>query len=166
MFGETGRGMLDRISHCTIFEASTKRFYSDDFRRRFRHEFNDSDRTMAAGSGLHSLTMLSIDGCRPGCHCAFVRVDRGMNRMPARWATYFMVEDIHASVASRQNPSEPIVGVPSVMDVPPGSLAFARNRRSSRSAFQFVAGSRASWLGGSDLPIDLVYRTSTLDNLR
>ena len=84
-----------------------------------------------------SMTMLDLGGDQE--HCAFVELPDASS--PASWATYFMVEDIHASVDQ-------------------GSIAWCRvgfrchgrasrgvrrNGRSTRSSVQLVAGSRASW---------------------
>ena len=70
------------------------------------------------GSGADfTLTMLSIDGEQ--MPCAFAQLPD--DSMPASWATYFMVEDIHSSVAKVESLGGELAF--GVIDVPPGSLA-------------------------------------------
>ena len=64
-----------------------------------------------------TLTMLAIDGEQMSC--AFVQLPDEAS--PASWVTYFMVEDIHASVAKAQSLGAELTF--DVMDVPPGSFA-------------------------------------------
>ena len=64
-----------------------------------------------------TLTMLAIEGEQMSC--AFVQLPDEAS--PASWATYFMVDDIHASVAKAQSLGAELTF--GVMDVPPGSFA-------------------------------------------
>ena len=64
-----------------------------------------------------TLTMLAIDGEQMSC--AFVHLPDETS--PASWAAYFMVDDIHVSVAKAQSLGAKLTF--DVMDVPPGSFA-------------------------------------------
>ena len=99
--------------HTQDLEAA-KGFYTEVFGAGFEEINVPTD----DGSGSEfTLTMLSIEGEQ--MPCAFVQLpDDGS---PASWATYFMVENIHASVAEAESLGAEIVA--GVIDVPPGSLA-------------------------------------------
>ena len=99
--------------HTHDLEAA-KDFYTDVFGARFEEMNVPAD----DGSGAEfTLTMLSIGGEQ--MPCAFAQLPD--KSVPASWATYFMVEDIHASVAEAESLGAEIVA--GVIDVPPGSLA-------------------------------------------
>ena len=87
------------------------------------------------GSGPDfTLTMLSIGGEQMSC--AFAQLPD--KSLPASWATYFMVEDIHASVAKAQSLGAGIsMGV---IDVPPGSLAALTDPQGVRFSLWQPAG--------------------------
>ena len=112
IFGEPGAVCWIEY-HTQDLDAATG-FYSEVFGAAF-------DKMMVPtndGSGAEfTLTMLSIDGEQ--MPCAFAQLPD--ESMPASWATYFMVEDIHSSIAKAQSlGAELTLGV---IDVPPGSLA-------------------------------------------
>ena len=99
--------------HTGDLEAA-KQFYSETFGADFDAMTIPMDDD--AGSG-YTLTMLSIDGRQMPCAFFELTEEESM----ARWATYFMVEDIHASVTKAQSlGAELTLGV---MDVAPGSFA-------------------------------------------
>ena len=87
------------------------------------------------GSGVDfTLTMLSIGGDQ--MPCAFAQLPDESS--PPSWATYFMVEDIHAAVAKAQSfGAELTFGV---MDVPPGSLASLVDPQGVRFSLWQAAG--------------------------
>ena len=99
--------------HTGDLEAA-KRFYSEAFGADFDTITIPMDDD--AGSD-YKVTMLSIDGEQMPCALFALTGDESM----ARWATYFMVEDIHSSVARAESLGAKVVFP--VMDVPPGSLA-------------------------------------------
>ena len=112
MFGEPGS--VCWIEYHTQDLDAAKGFYSEVFGAAF-------DKMMVPAnddSGAEfTLTMLSIDGEQ--MPCAFAQLPD--ESIPASWATYFMVEDIHSSIAKAQSlGAELVLGV---IDVPPGSLA-------------------------------------------
>ncbi len=84
----------------------------------FGASFEEFKMPMDDGSGEDfSMTMLNLGG--DVASCAFVQLPDASS--PTSWATYFMVEDIHASVAKAQSlGAELKLGV---VDVPPGSFA-------------------------------------------
>ena len=99
--------------HTHDHDAATG-FYSDVFGAVF------DKMTVPAndGSGADfTLTMLSIGGEQ--MPCAFAHLPDESS--PPSWATYFMVEDIHSSVAKAQSLGADLAL--GVIDVPPGSLA-------------------------------------------
>ncbi len=99
--------------HTHDLEAA-KGFYSEVF----GVGFDEMRVPMQDGSGGEFvLTMLSIDGEQ--MPCAFAELPDAS--LPATWATYFMTEDIHASVSTAQSLGGELVL--DVIDVPPGSLA-------------------------------------------
>lgn len=93
---------------------SAKRFYSETFGTDFDTVTIPMDDD--AGSD-YTVTMVSIGGEQMSC--AFFELMEGESA--ARWATYFMVEDVRASVAKAESLGAKVVFP--VMDVPPGSLA-------------------------------------------
>ena len=99
--------------HTHDLEAA-KKFYSEVFGAGF----DDMRIPASDDSGEDfTLTMLTIGGEQMSC--AFFQLPD--ESMPASWATYFMVDNIHQSVAkARALGGEPVAGV---MDVPPGSFA-------------------------------------------
>ena len=112
MFGEPGA--VCWIEYHTHDLKAAKEFYTAVFDARFE-EFKMS---MDDGSGEDfSLTMLDLDGDQKSC--AFVQLPDASS--PASWATYFMTEDIRASVAKAQSLGAELAF--GVMDVPPGSFA-------------------------------------------
>ena len=99
--------------HTHDLEAA-KEFYTAVFAAGFE-EFK---MPMDNGSGEEfSLTMLDLGDDQP--HCAFVQLPD--TSTPASWATYFMTEDIHASVSKAQSLGAELAF--GVMSVPPGSFA-------------------------------------------
>ena len=78
--------------------------------------------------------MLSINGEQ--MPCAFAQLPEAS--MPASWATYFMVEDIHSSVAKAQSLGAELTF--GVMDVPPGSLASLVDPQGVRFSLWQAAG--------------------------
>ena len=112
IFGESGS--VCWVEYHTHDLKAAKEFYTAVFGAGFE-EFKMS---MDDGSGGEfSLTMLDLGGDQK--HCAFVQLSDASS--PASWATYFMVEDIHASVARAQSLSAELTF--GVMEVPPGSFA-------------------------------------------
>ena len=99
--------------HTHDLEAAI-RFYAEVFGAGFEQMTVPADDSSGAE---FTLTMLSIGGEQ--MPCAFAQSpDKSLQ---ASWATYFMVEDIHASVAEAESLGAEIVA--GVIDVPPGSLA-------------------------------------------
>ncbi|MCY4475710.1 MAG: VOC family protein [Chloroflexi bacterium] len=99
--------------HTGDLEAA-KRFYSE----AFGADFDTITMPMDDDAGSdYKVTMLSIDGEQMPCALFALTGDEST----ARWATYFMVEDIHSSVARAESLGAKVVFP--VMDVPPGSLA-------------------------------------------
>ena len=112
IFGEVGSACW--IEYHTQDLAGAKDFYSAVFSAGF-DEFQIP--TDDSPGSEFTMTMLSINGEQMSC--AFAELPD--KSMPATWATYFMVEDIHESVAkARSLGAELTFGV---MDVPPGSFA-------------------------------------------
>ncbi len=111
VFGEPGA--VCWVEYHTRDLVAAKEFYSEVFGAGFEEitvPAND-------GSGAEfTLTMLSISGEQ--MPCAFVQLPD--ESMSASWATYFMVEDIHSSVAKAQSLGAELVF--GVIDVPHGSL--------------------------------------------
>ena len=102
------------IEYHTHDMEGAKEFYAAVFAARFE-EFK---MPMDNGSGEEfSLTMLDLGDDQP--HCAFVQLPD--TSTPASWATYFMTEDIHASVSKAQSLGAELAF--GVMGVPPGSFA-------------------------------------------
>ncbi len=112
VFGEPGS--VCWVEYHTHDLAAAKAFYSTVFDAEFEEMKVPAD----DGSGeVFTLTMLSINGEQ--MPCAFAELPD--SSMPATWATYFMTDDIHDSVAkARSLGAELVLGV---IDVPPGSLA-------------------------------------------
>ncbi len=112
MFGE--RGSVCWIEYHTQDLDVATGFYSEVFGAGFdKMVVPSNDRSGAE----FTLTMLSINGEQ--MPCAFAQLPD--ESIPASWATYFMVEDIHSSIAKAQSlGAELVLGV---IDVPPGSLA-------------------------------------------
>ncbi len=94
---------------------AAKRFYSETFGVDFDTITIPTGDGDDAGSD-YTVTMLSIGGEQ--MPCAFFELT---DESAARWATYFMVEDIHSSIARAESLGARVVFP--VMDVPPGSLA-------------------------------------------
>lgn len=112
VFGETGT--VCWIEYHTGDLKATKQFYSETFGVDFDTITIPMD--SLAGSD-YVVNMLSIGGEQ--MPCAFFELTEGEST--ARWATYFMVEDIHTSVAIAESLGAKVVFP--VMDVPPGALA-------------------------------------------
>ena len=94
--------------------AAAKDFYS----AVFGADFDEIKIPADDGTGYEfTLTMLAIDGEQ--MPCAFAQLPDAAS--PASWATYFMVQDIHAAVAKAQSLGAEVAV--DVIDVPPGSLA-------------------------------------------
>ena len=112
LFGE--RGAVCWVEYHTRDLVAAKEFYSEVFGAGFEEMTVPSN----DGSGAElTLTMLSINGEQ--MPCAFAQLPEAS--MPASWATYFMVEDIHSSVAKAQSLGAGLAF--GVIDVPHGSLA-------------------------------------------
>ena len=112
IFGEPGS--VCWIEYHTHDMKAAKQFYTTVFDARFE-EFK---MPMDDGSGEEfSMTMLASGGDQS--HCALVQLPDASS--PASWATYFMTDDIHASVAKAQSLGAELAF--GVMDVPPGSFA-------------------------------------------
>ena len=107
-------GAVCWIEYHTHDLESAKEFYT----AVFGASFEEFKMPMDDGSGEDfSMTMLNLGGDEASC--AFVQLPDASS--PTSWATYFMVEDIHASVAKAQSlGAELKLGV---VDVPPGSFA-------------------------------------------
>lgn len=111
VFGE--RGAVCWVEYHTRDLVAAKEFYSEVFGAGFEEMTVPSN----YGSGAEfTLTMLSISGEQ--MPCAFVQLPD--ESMSASWATYFMVEDIHSSVARAQSLGAELAF--GVIDVPHGSL--------------------------------------------
>ena len=110
---------------------SAKEFYAAVFDAGFEEMKVPAD----DGAGeVFTLTMLSIEGEQ--VPCAFAEL--ADPSMPASWATYFMTEDIHASIEKAQSlDGELVLGV---IDVPPGSLAALRDPQGVRFSLWQPAG--------------------------
>ena len=112
VFGETGA--VCWIEYHTQDLVAAKQFYS----AVFGTSFDEIRIPLDDGSGSEfTMTMLSIDDEQMSC--AFAELPD--KSMPATWATYFMVEDIHESVAKAKSLGGELAF--GVMDVPPGSFA-------------------------------------------
>ena len=87
------------------------------------------------GSGADfTLTMLSINGEQmPG---AFAQLPDPSSA--ASWATYFMVENIHASVAQAQSLGAKLIF--GVINEPPGSMALLEDPQGARFSLWQAAG--------------------------
>ncbi len=116
--------------HTGDLEAA-KQFYSETFGADFDTITIPTDDS--AGSD-YTVTMLSIDGQQ--MPCAFFELTD--DESTARWATYFMVEDVRASVAKAESLGAK-VAFP-VMDVPPGSLASLTDPQGVRFSLWQPAG--------------------------
>ena len=111
--------------------AGAKEFYSEVFCAGFDTMTVPSN----DGSGVDfTLTMLSVGGEQ--MPCAFAQLPDAT--MPASWATYFMVEEIHAAVAKAQSLGAELTF--GVMDVPPGSLASLVDPQGVRFSLWQAAG--------------------------
>ena len=87
------------------------------------------------GSGADfTLTMLSIDGEQ--MPCAFAQLPDPSS--VANWATYFMVEDIHAPVAQAQSLGDKLIF--GVIYEPPGSMALLEDPQGVRFSLWQAAG--------------------------
>ena len=102
------------IEYHTQDLESAKEFYTAVFGASF--EVFKMPMDDASGEEF-SLTML--DAGVEQSHCAFVQLPDASS--PASWATYFMTDDIHASVAKAKSLGAELAF--GVMDVPPGSFA-------------------------------------------
>ncbi len=110
---------------------SAKQFYTAVFGAGFE-EFK---MPLDDGSGEEfSLTMLDLGAEQE--HCAFVQLPDDSS--PASWATYFMTQDIHASVTKAQSLGAELVF--GVMDVPPGSFAIMDDPQGVRFSLWQSAG--------------------------
>ncbi len=109
-----------------------KSFYADVFGA----DFEEIRMPAADGSDEEfKLDMLSIDGQQ--MPCAFVQLQD--ESLPASWATYFMVEDVRASIDNAQDLGAELVA--DVIAVPPGSLATLTDPQGIR----FSLWQSASW---------------------
>ena len=87
------------------------------------------------GSGADfTLTMLSINGEQ--MPCAFAQLPDPS--AAASWATYFMVENIHASVAQAQSLGAKLIF--GVINEPPGSMALLEDPQGARFSLWQAAG--------------------------
>ena len=112
IFGEPGS--VCWVEYHSHDLESAKEFYTTVFGASFE-EFK---MPMDDGSAEEfSMTMLDSGEEQP--HCAIVQLPDASS--PAIWATYFMTEDIHDSVAKAQSLGAKLAF--GVMDVPPGSFA-------------------------------------------
>lgn len=116
--------------HTGELEAA-KRFHSDVFGVDFDTITIPTDDS--AGSG-YTVTMLSIDGQQ--MPCAFFELPK--DEPTARWATYFMVENIYSSIANAESLGAKVVFP--VMEVPPGSLASLTDPQGVRFSLWQPAG--------------------------
>ena len=134
VFGETGA--VCWVEYHTRDLVAAKEFYSEVFGAGFEEMTVPSN----DGSGaeftltIPSALLLSISGEQ--MPCAFAQLPD--ESMPASWATYFMVEDIHSSVAKAQSLGAELTF--GVMDVPPGSLASLVDPQGVRFSLWQVAG--------------------------
>ena len=116
--------------HTGDLEAA-KRFYSDTLDA----DFDTITIPMDSDTGSdYTVTMLSIDSQQ--MPCAFFKLPEGEHA--ARWATYFMVEDIHSSIAKAESLGAKVVFP--VMEVPPGSLASLTDPQDVRFSLWQPAG--------------------------
>ena len=122
-------GAVCWVEYHTHDLKAAKAFYSEVFGAGF-----EEMRVPADDGSDFVLTMLSLDGEQ--MPCAFAELQD--KSLPAAWTTYFMVEDIHASVAkARSLGGELVMGV---IDVPPGSLAALRDPQGVSFSFWQPAG--------------------------
>ena len=134
VFGEPGA--VCWVEYHTRDLVAAKEFYSEVFGAGFEEMTVPSN----DGSGaeftltIPSALLLSISGEQ--MPCAFAQLPD--ESMPASWATYFMVEDIHSSVAKAQSLGAELTF--GVMDVPPGSLASLVDPQGVRFSLWQVAG--------------------------
>ena len=129
VFGEPGA--VCWVEYHTHVLADAKEFHSEVFCAGFEEMTVPSN----DGSGAEfTLTMLSINGEQ--MPCAFAHLPDAT--LPASWATYFMVEDIHAAVAKAQSLGAELTF--GVMDVPPGSLASLVDPQGVRFSLWQAAG--------------------------
>lgn len=129
IFGEPGS--VCWVEYHTHDLEAAKEFYTVVFGAGFE-EFK-----MQLDDGFgeeFSLTMLDLGGDQQ--HCAFVQLPDASS--PASWATYFMTEDIHASVAKAQSLGAELAF--GVMDVPPGSFAVMVDPQGVRFSLWQAAG--------------------------
>ena len=125
------RGAVCWVEYHTHVLADAKEFHSEVFCAGFEEMTVPSN----DGSGAEfTLTMLSINGEQ--MPCAFAHLPDAT--LPASWATYFMVEDIHAAVAKAQSLGAELTF--GVMDVPPGSLASLVDPQGVRFSLWQAAG--------------------------
>ena len=116
--------------HTLDLDAATG-FYSEVFGAGF------DTITIPAGDASSpdfTLTMLSIDGEQ--MPCAFAQLPD--ESLPASWATYFMVEDIHSSVAKAHSLGAELSTA--VIEVPPGSLVALTDPQGVRFSLWQPAG--------------------------
>lgn len=129
IFGEPGS--VCWIEYQTHDLRASKEFYTAVFGAGFE-EFK---MPIDDGSGEEfSLTMLDLGGDET--HCAFVQPPDDSS--PASWTTYFMTDDIHASVAKAQSLGAELAF--DVMDVPPGSFAVVVDPQGVRFSLWQAAG--------------------------
>ena len=125
------RGAVCWVDCHTHDLAGAKEFYSEVFCAGFDTMTVPSN----DGSGVDfTLMMLSVGGEQ--MPCAFAQLPDAT--MPASWATYFMVEEIHAAVAKAQSLGAELTF--GVMDVPPGSLASLVDPQGVRFSLWQAAG--------------------------
>ncbi len=129
VFGEPGA--VCWVEYHTHDLVAAKEYYSEVFGAGFaemRVPTND-------GSGADfALTMLSIDGEQ--MPCAFAQLPDPSSA--ASWATYFMVENIHASVAQAKSLGARLIF--GVINEPPGSLALLEDPQGIRFSLWQTAG--------------------------
>ena len=107
----------------------------DFFTEVFGAGFEEMNVPVDDGSGAEfTLTMFTIDGEQ--MPCAFAQMPD--SSVPASWATYFMVEDIHASVVKAESLGAEVAE--GVIDVPPGSLATLTDPQGVRFSLWQPAG--------------------------
>ena len=111
--------------------VAAKEYYSDVFGAGFEEMIVPSN----DGSGADfTLTMLSINGEQ--MPCAFAQLPDPS--AAASWATYIMVENIHASVAQAQSLGAKLIF--GVINEPPGSMALLEDPQGARFSLWQAAG--------------------------
>ena len=124
-------GSVCWVEYHTQDLVAAKQFYS----AVFGTSFDEIRIPLDDGSGSEfTMTMLSINDEQMSC--AFAELPD--KSMPATWATYFMVEDIHSSLAKAQSLGGELVF--GVMDVPPGSFATIIDPQGVRFSLWQLAG--------------------------